>query len=156
MDNVMKLPDNKNYINVSALPAINKIIWDAEEQLTAICGSKVNVLVKIPTVQELNFITLQQKVCEAFDVSWKNVSGRGRKKSDNTVYARFAYCYLCKRLLPHLSLSAIGETIGGRHHTTVIHAVAAVQDYLDTKDKAIAPMVGIMATLMSNERVKTA
>lgn len=152
----MQLPDKKSYINVSALPAINQIIWDAEEKLSAICGSKVSVLVKIPTAQELNFITLQQQVCEAFDVSWKNVSGPGRKKSDNTVYARFAYCYLCKQFLPHLSLKSIGETLGGRDHTTVMHSIAKVQDYLDTNDKVIAPMVGIMATLMSNDRVKTA
>ena len=156
MNNGFALQAGNYYMDVSALPAVNQIITEAEEKLSAICGSKVRVIIKVPDSGEIDLLAIQRHVCEAFDVSWSDVEGPSRKKSDNRVYARFAYCYLCKQFLSNLSLKAIGETIGGRDHTTVLHALAAVKDYLDTNDKVIAPMVGIMATLMSNDRVKTA
>lgn len=155
MNNGFALPNGSHYIEINALPAVNQIISDAEEKLSAICGSKVTVLIKVPNKEEINLLAIQRHVCDAFDVSWSDVASKSRKKSDNRVYARFAYCYLCRQFLAGLSLKSIAETIH-RDHTTVIHAVGKVQDYLDTNDKVIAPMVGIIATLMSNERVKTA
>jgi chromosomal replication initiator protein len=39
--------------------------------------------------------------------------------------------YLAKNMT-NASLKAIGETLGGRDHSTVIHSCKAVQDLMDT------------------------
>ena len=39
--------------------------------------------------------------------------------------------YLCRKLLD-ISLPKIGESFGGRDHTTVIHAISKIEKQLET------------------------
>ena len=48
--------------------------------------------------------------------------------------------YLCKRLTDK-SLPAIGAQFGGKHHTTVIHALRKI-DALRAKDKDFDKLIG--------------
>ncbi len=63
---------------------------------------------------------IQKAVAEHFDVRIADLRGRSRQRQ--IVYPRQTAMYLCKQLVPTLSLSEIGEAFGGKDHTTVIHA----------------------------------
>ena len=59
--------------------------------------------------------------------------GRVKGIPEEDVHARQLYCYLMKQIFAKLALSAIGQTIHSKyHHTTVIHSIRAVLNWLDT------------------------
>jgi len=62
-------------------------------------------------------------------VSVDKMHGKTRKRS--AVLARQVSMYLAKQYT-NKSLKTIGETLGGRDHSTVIYSCKAVQDLMDT------------------------
>ncbi len=66
-------------------------------------------------------------VCRYFDIEkWKLLGGsRFRRISD----ARFIAMYLMRKKTS-MSLKNIGEELGSRHHTTVMHALLFIEDQL--------------------------
>ncbi len=69
-------------------------------------------------------------VAESFSTSSEYIVGKSRKRE--IVVARHAAMYLAKEFT-HRSLKSIGLHFAGRDHSTVIHAVKAVQDRLETE-----------------------
>ena len=68
-------------------------------------------------------------VCHTADVFQRTPAelvGRSRKHS--IVVARQAAMWAIRQRYPSLSLETIGGAIGGRHYTTVQHALVAVED----------------------------
>jgi chromosomal replication initiator protein len=59
-------------------------------------------------------------ISEEFGVSAYDIVNRSRKRE--TVNARFLFCGIMKRHFGH-SLTAIGDMVDGRDHTTIIHAI---------------------------------
>jgi chromosomal replication initiator protein len=51
---------------------------------------------------------------------------KSRNNSQQIVYPRQIAMYLCKQLTP-CSLQEIGQRFGGKHHSTVIHAVRKIE-----------------------------
>ena len=83
-----------------------------EEVLRDLIGSE-----KIkPTTPE----KVQKAVAEHFDVRISDLRGRSRQRQ--VVYPRQLAMYLCKQLIPSLSLNDVGEAFGGKDHTTVLYA----------------------------------
>ncbi len=70
-------------------------------------------------------------VAEVFDVRLVDLRGRCRKKQ--YVLPRQIGMYLCRLLIPSLSLSYIGELFGGKDHTTVLHSCERVEQELQKK-----------------------
>lgn len=68
---------------------------------------------------------VQRAVAEHFDVRLADLRGRSRQRQ--IVHPRQVGMYLCKELIPSLSLNDIGEAFGGRDHSTVLHACMKVQ-----------------------------
>lgn len=66
------------------------------------------------------------------DITWEAIQGKSRKRE--LVLLRHAYCYFCLKLKLFESLKAIGDTIGGRDHSTVLHANSNTNDLLDSQD----------------------
>lgn len=64
-------------------------------------------------------------VCKCFSVSEEEVRGPSRLKS--IAQARHAYCYLCTKLDPIITLQSVGKTIS-RDHSTVINSVKKTGD----------------------------
>jgi len=56
---------------------------------------------------------------------------KGIKKPKNIAFPRQISMYLCRKLLD-ISLPKIGESFGGRDHTTVIHAISKIEKQLET------------------------
>jgi chromosomal replication initiator protein len=63
-------------------------------------------------------------VGEHYDVRLSDLKGRSRQRQ--IAMPRQIAMYLCKALVPSLSLTEIGEALGGKDHTTVIHACRKV------------------------------
>ena len=87
-----------------------------------------NIVHNIDT--EMNIDYLQKLVTEHFNVSLESLKSKTRKKE--IVIARQVAMYLAKQYTNH-SLKSIGEYCGGRDHSTVIHAIQAVNDMLHTE-----------------------
>lgn len=67
---------------------------------------------------------IMHAVCEVFHVTERDVQGKSRKQQ--TVIARQTVMYLAQRNC-HLTTSRIGQMVGGRDHSTVLHSCAAVE-----------------------------
>jgi chromosomal replication initiator protein len=79
-----------------------------------------------------NVITLEHiKKCVAdhYEVPIDKLKSQTRKR--NIVLARQLSMYFAKNITNH-SLKAIGDSFGGRDHSTVIYSVRAVNDMIDT------------------------
>ncbi len=79
--------------------------------------------------KEITVEYIQQLVAKHFDVPVDKLADKTRKRQ--IVIARQLSMYLAKKMTDK-SLKAIGETFGGRDHSTVIYSCNAVQDLLDT------------------------
>ena len=63
---------------------------------------------------------IQQVVAEYYNIRVEDI--QGSKKPKNIAFPRQVSMYLCRKLLD-ISLPKIGESFGGRDHTTVIYAI---------------------------------
>ncbi len=79
--------------------------------------------------KEITVANIQSLVADHFDVPVEKLHSKTRKRS--VVIARQLSMYLAKKMTKK-SLKAIGETFGGRDHSTVIYSVKAVRDLIDT------------------------
>ena len=79
--------------------------------------------------KEITLDFIQQIVSDQLNVTIDNMHGKTRKRS--AVLARQLSMYLAKNYT-NKSLKTIGETLGGRDHSTVIYSCKAVQDLMDT------------------------
>ena len=79
--------------------------------------------------KEITVDFIQKLVAEHFSVPVDKLQGKTRKRS--IVIARQLSMFLAKKMTDQ-SLKAIGDTFGGRDHSTVIYSIKTVQDLLDT------------------------
>lgn len=63
---------------------------------------------------------VQRAVADHFDVRIADLCGRNRQRM--VAFPRQVAMYLCKTLIPSLSLNEIGAAFGGKDHTTVLYA----------------------------------
>lgn len=83
--------------------------------------------------EEVNDLTIgkvEQAVCEYFNLTKEELVSSSRKRQ--IVQARQIAMYLSRNLITNCSLSAIGEEIGGKDHSTVLHACSIVADLMGT------------------------
>lgn len=84
----------------------------AEEVLRNLIGSG--------KIRPVTVEAVQRAVAEKFDVRVADLCGRSRQRM--VVFPRQVAMYLCKTLIPSLSLNEVGAAFGGKDHTTVLHA----------------------------------
>ena len=72
---------------------------------------------------------IQQVVAEHYGIRVEDI--QGSKKPKNIAFPRQVSMYLCRKLLD-ISLPKIGESFGGRDHTTVIHAISKIEKQMET------------------------
>jgi len=71
---------------------------------------------------------IQKKVAEKFDLRMADMTSK--RRPENIAFPRQIAMFLSRHLTEH-SLSAIGETFGGRDHGTVLHACRLVKDRME-------------------------
>ncbi|MDP7639969.1 MAG: chromosomal replication initiator protein DnaA [Candidatus Hydrogenedentes bacterium] len=76
-------------------------------------------------IRPITVEAIQRAVAEHFDVRISDLRGQSRQRQ--VAYPRQMSMFLCKALVPSLSLSEIGEAFGGKDHTTVIHACKKIR-----------------------------
>jgi chromosomal replication initiator protein len=70
--------------------------------------------------------TILSQTAEVFRSTPDELVGRSRKRQ--IVEARQAAMWAIRQRYPSLSLETIGTALGGRHYTTVMHALEAVEE----------------------------
>ena len=78
---------------------------------------------------EITVDVIKRMVAEHFEISMDKLQGNTRKRT--VVIARQLSMYFAKTLT-NSSLKLIGDSFGGKDHSTVIYSVKAVQDMMDT------------------------
>lgn len=96
--------------------------------------------------KEVSIENIQQLVADHFKVPIEKLNSTSRKRS--IVIARQLSMYLAKNFT-NSSLKAIGDSFGGKDHSTVIYSCKAVQDMIDT-DKSFR---GTVAELESKVKI---
>ncbi len=84
----------------------------AEDVLRDLIGSE--------KIRPITIEQVQRAVAEHFDLRIADLRGRSRQRQ--VVFPRQMAMYLCKQLIPSLSLNDVGEAFGGKDHTTVLYA----------------------------------
>lgn len=110
-------------------------------------GKLTKQLITIPMVEEvlhdlvgnakirpITIEDVQRAVAEHFDVRISDLRGRSRQRQ--VAYPRQVAMYLCKELIPSLSLSGVGEAFGGKDHTTVLYACQKIVNEKEDTEKA--------------------
>jgi len=77
--------------------------------------------------KKISIELIQKKVAHYFDIKTSDM--KAKKRNKQIVYPRQVAMYL-SRELTNLTLPVIGESFGGRDHTTVIHACGKIQNDL--------------------------
>ncbi|MFV0314292.1 MAG: chromosomal replication initiator protein DnaA [Anaerotignum sp.] len=72
--------------------------------------------------------SIQKIVASHYNIRIEDL--QGSKKPKNIAFPRQISMYLCRKLLD-ISLPKIGESFGGRDHTTVIHAISKIEKQLE-------------------------
>jgi chromosomal replication initiator protein len=102
------------------------------------------------TEQEVSVDNIKNLVANYFDMPVEKLHSKTRIR--DVVIARQLSMYLAKTYT-NSSLKVIGESFGGRDHSTVIHSLKTVQDLLDTdeifKDKVNAIVKKVKTNLVN-------
>jgi len=98
--------------------AYSKLI---EQPITiAMVDEVLRDLVGADKIKPITIEQVQRAVAEHFDVRIADLRGRSRQRQ--IVRPRQIAMFLCKELIPSLSLNDVGEAFGGKDHSTVIYA----------------------------------
>ena len=132
--------------------ALNRIIAYAYLRGVALTPDLVeNALADlVPEPQPLQPEQLAQAVGTAFGFSMERLLSRDR--SAEVALARQVAMYLLREEA-QLSLPAIGELLGGRDHTTVMHGCQKVADLLE-QDERLRRQVSSLREQLYGERVR--
>lgn len=91
-----------------------------------------------------SLLRIRALCAEAFRVSEEDMIGMRRWR--HLVHARQAACWVVRRARPKLSYPRIGVLLGGRDHSTVIHAVRQAE-YRIARDPALAARLDALVAL---------
>jgi chromosomal replication initiator protein len=90
-------------------------------------------------IKSISYERIQKAVADRFDV--RIVDLRGRSRQRQIAFPRQLAMYLCKSLIPSMTLNEIGEAFGGKDHTTVLYACQKISEELD-RNEELRQLVG--------------
>ena len=97
-------------------------------------------MIKPDSAREITVEYIIDIVTDHFQLSSDAIISKKRQKT--IAYPRQICMYLCKELTD-LSTTEIGEKIGGRDHSTVIHGCAKIEELINT-DPTVKKMIDIL------------
>jgi chromosomal replication initiator protein len=102
------------------------------------------------TKKPLTIEGIQKQVAEHFGVRLTEMTGK--RRNANIALPRQVAMYLARRYTK-ASLQEIGETFGGRHHGTVLHACKALSLRMKNEDQIRQTIAGLAATFDKSEPI---
>jgi len=113
-----------------ALITINAYAQLAETEITVeFARHALKSMTVNPEKQDLSIEFIQNTVADYFNISIEDL--KGKRRSKNIVYPRHIAMYFCRKLLD-CPLSDIGNSFGGRDHSTVINGYENITRGLET------------------------
>jgi len=106
----------------SSLLGVNVSFDAAHEALKEYCINKP------PRNKPLSVDDILEAVAAQFGTTANIIKGSSRNKEISL--ARHVAIYLCRELLPEVNLRVIGGALGGRDHTTILHAYQKMHDMI--------------------------
>lgn len=135
-------------IKIEVLPAVDKVVREAEATLSELVGLPVTVQVKIDNTNisdhESRLILM---LCQEYNVSWEKILSK--KRNDNVVDARHLYCYVMREVFDK-KFMWIASRIQ-RNHGAVFNSVNRVKNMIYTKDDQMMPVLNKIKKYLSNE-----
>ena len=129
------------------------MFWDNFYNLCVKNGTKPNPVAKVLNISSarpkevgLSTKSIIQAVTEYFDIETEKITGDCRKKE--LVIPR-QICMFLMRTELNYSYPGIGSEMGGRDHTTAIHAYNKIQEELKTNEKLKSDIESIKQKLYS-------
>jgi chromosomal replication initiator protein len=112
-----------------------------EDLVKKILGKSVDINIKSKTISPAMVL---KEVCEYYNLKTSYLKGDKRDK----IYSlpRQMLYYLLKTEL-NIPLMEIGEFLGGRDHTTILHGVRKINNLLSTDDKIKTDVLGIKSKI---------
>jgi chromosomal replication initiator protein len=103
----------------------------AEEEITLrLVEDVLRDLVGRVKAKQITPDLVQKVVADYYDVRIAELKGRNRQRT--IAFPRQVAMYLCKELIPTMSLAEIGESFGGKDHATVIYACKKIKQQAQT------------------------
>lgn len=90
------------------------------------------------TFGKLKLTRIVKLICQVSDTTELQIIGPRRVKS--IVRPRQLIMYLARKYT-HLSYPEIGRLLGGKDHTTVIHAERKIQELIDSEDELVTSLL---------------
>ena len=82
-------------------------------------------------LNRLDIETVTDVTCNYYKMPKEKVLGKSQKRI--YVCPRQVICYIAKLSVPFITLEQIGDYLGGRDHSTVVHSIQVVKDELGYK-----------------------
>ena len=148
-DNVYIDDEIINYIamniksNVRELEgALNKLIaysnLEGKEITMEIAEKELANIISPDKPRELTPQIIIEIVADHFNISLEQMIGKSR--STNVALPRQIAMYLCKTMTSDFSLDAIGEVLGGRDHSTILHGYKKIEGEI-LKDENMSQII---------------
>ncbi|MGE0295961.1 chromosomal replication initiator protein DnaA [Pseudonocardia sp.] len=131
-------------IRVTAFASLNR--QPVDTQLAEIV---LRDLIPDSATSEITAPTIMAVVAEYFTLSMDELCGPGKTKA--VASARQIAMYLCRELTD-LSLPRIGQTFGGRDHTTVMHADKKIRNEIAQRRKTFEQVQELTARIKQRAR----
>jgi chromosomal replication initiator protein len=131
-------------IRVTAFASLNR--QPVDTQLAEIV---LRDLIPDSAASEITAPTIMAVTAEFFDVTIEELCGPGKTKA--LAQARQISMYLCRELTD-LSLPRIGQTFGGRDHTTVMHADKKIRNEISLRRKTFEQVQELTARIKQRAR----
>ncbi|MDN5914754.1 MAG: chromosomal replication initiator protein DnaA [Pseudonocardia sp.] len=131
-------------IRVTAFASLNR--QPVDTQLAEIV---LRDLIPDSAASEITAPTIMAVTAEFFGVTLDDLSGPGKTKA--LAQARQISMYLCRELTD-LSLPRIGQTFGGRDHTTVMHADKKIRNEISLRRKTFEQVQELTARIKLRAR----
>jgi chromosomal replication initiator protein len=131
-------------IRVTAFASLNR--QPVDTQLAEIV---LRDLIPDSAASEITAATIMAVVAEFFGVTMDELCGPGKTKA--LAQSRQIAMYLCRELTD-LSLPRIGQTFGGRDHTTVMHADKKIRNEIAQRRKTFEQVQELTARIKQRAR----
>ncbi|MCO7195548.1 chromosomal replication initiator protein DnaA, partial [Pseudonocardia sp. McavD-2-B] len=131
-------------IRVTAFASLNRQAVD-----TQLAEIVLRDLIPDSAASEITAPTIMAVTAEFFGLTLDELSGPGKTKA--LAQARQIAMYLCRELTD-LSLPRIGQTFGGRDHTTVMHADKKIRNEISLRRKTFEQVQELTARIKLRAR----